>query len=133
MARETQSVKIDRLEKEVELWRGLCEDRNKEIEAMQNKADEGFLNSPTYIQMTKRMRLLEEKAATLENTIKHDRKMNELTKKNKHNERGAGRKSRLSDQEKETIRMYRIQGKTIKELAEIFQCSVGLVHKLITE
>ena len=35
--------------------------------------------------------------------------------------------------EKESIRMYRLQGKTIKEIAEIFSCSVGIIHKLINE
>jgi len=31
------------------------------------------------------------------------------------------------------MRMYRFQGKTIKEIAEIYGCSVGLVHKLVKE
>ena len=48
-----------------------------------------------------------------------------------HNERGAGRKARFSDEQIETIRMYRLQGKTIKEISEMFDCSVGLIHKLI--
>lgn len=50
-----------------------------------------------------------------------------------HNERGAGRKERFSDQEKEMMKMYRIQGKTIKEISEMYSCSVGLVHKIINE
>ena len=50
-----------------------------------------------------------------------------------HNERGAGRKSRFTEQEKESIRMYRLQGKTMKEIAEMFSCSVGIIHKLIHE
>lgn len=50
-----------------------------------------------------------------------------------HNERGAGRKQRLTEEQKETIKMYRVQGKTIKEIAEIFNCSIGLIHKLINE
>ena len=29
--------------------------------------------------------------------------------------------------------MYRFQGKTIKEIAEMFKCSTGLVHKIINE
>lgn len=49
------------------------------------------------------------------------------------NERGAGRKSRFTIQEKETMKLYRIQGKTIKEIAEMYSCSVGLVHKIINE
>lgn len=50
-----------------------------------------------------------------------------------YNERGAGRKARFSSQEKEMMKMYRIQGKTIKELAEMYSCSVGLIHKIINE
>ena len=50
-----------------------------------------------------------------------------------HNERGAGRKSRFTIQERETMKLYRIQGKTIKEIAELYSCSVGLVHKIISE
>ena len=50
-----------------------------------------------------------------------------------NNERGAGRKSRFSDMDKEMMRMYRIQGKTIKEIAEMYSCSVGLVHKIVNE
>lgn len=50
-----------------------------------------------------------------------------------HNERGAGRKSRFSDMDREMMRMYRIQGKTIKEIAEMYSCSVGLVHKIVSE
>ena len=50
-----------------------------------------------------------------------------------HNERGAGRKSRFTVQERETMKLYRIQGKTIKEIAELYSCSVGLVHKIINE
>lgn len=51
----------------------------------------------------------------------------------KHNERGAGRKSRFTQSEIETIKMYRLQGKTIKEIARMFKCSVGLIHKIINE
>ena len=50
-----------------------------------------------------------------------------------HNERGAGRKAKLTNQEKEMIRMYRIQGKTIKEISQMYSCSVGLIHKIINE
>jgi len=44
-----------------------------------------------------------------------------------------GRPSRFNDQEKETIKMYRLQGKSIRQIAEIFDCSAGLVHKIINE
>ena len=44
-----------------------------------------------------------------------------------------GRKQKFTDQDKVLIKMYRLQGKTVRELAEIFDCSVGLIHKLISD
>jgi len=61
------------------------------------------------------------------------RDLQEKSVTKKHNERGAGRKSRFTDQEREMIKMYRIQGQTIKEIAASFNCSAGLIHKLINE
>ena len=86
---------------------------------------------------------LEKEIKILKNEIQKLKDENKLLRSNKgvkgstelkiHNERGAGRKSRFTIQEKETMKLYRIQGKTIKEIAEMYSCSVGLVHKLITE
>ena len=50
-----------------------------------------------------------------------------------HNKRWTERKERFSEQEKEMMKMYRIQGKTIKEISEVYKFSVGLVHKIINE
>ena len=80
------------------------------------------------------------KIEKLEKEIQQLKDENKLLKSTKrpidlkiHNERGAGRKSRFTIQEKETMKLYRIQGKTIKEIAEMYSCSVGLVHKIINE
>ncbi len=54
-------------------------------------------------------------------------------KSEKHNARGAGRKSRFTESDTTMIKMYRIQNKTIKELAEMYDCSTGLIHKIINE
>ncbi|MGL6174411.1 MAG: helix-turn-helix domain-containing protein, partial [Cellulosilyticaceae bacterium] len=48
------------------------------------------------------------------------------------NARGAGRKSLLSDK-KDEIKRLRAEGIKIKELAERYNCSTGLIHKLINE
>ena len=155
MARETQKDKIERLEKEIEQWRELCSKLNKEISSMKEKAEIDFENSPTFIQYTKRIELLEGQNEAYRLSVEHEKKMrkalvdnyepeikrlNEEVQKLKnenrekiHNERGAGRKSRFTEHEKESIRMYRLQGKTIKEIAEMFSCSVGIIHKLIHE
>lgn len=91
------------------------------------------------IQALERGRIIEQQ----EKEIQKLKNENKLLKNNKpgrstenkkaHNERGAGRKEKFSIQEKETMKMYRIQGKTIKEIAELYSCSVGLIHKIINE
>ena len=88
------------------------------------------------IEAVERGRIIEKQ----KNEIQQLKDENKLLKSTKrpidlkiHNERGAGRKSRFTIQEKETMKLYRIQGKTIKEIAEMYSCSVGLVHKLISE
>ena len=155
MARETQKAKIERLEKEIEMWRELCSKMQKELSEFKELADDSYEKSSTYIQQCKRIELLEEQNEAYRLSVEHEKKMrkalvdnyepeierlNEEVQKIKsenkvrtHNERGAGRKSIFTEQEKESIRMYRLQGKTIKELAEMFSCSVGIIHKLIHE
>lgn len=131
MPKETQKQKIERLEKELWEYKILVSKLQKEIYGMQDKAEEDFINSPTFVQFTKKIDHLEEKNTSLENEIKHINKIHKLKNETKHNERGAGRKARFTVQDIETIKMYRLQGKTIKELSEMYCCSVGLIHKLI--
>lgn len=50
-----------------------------------------------------------------------------------HNARGAGRRARFSDEQIMEIKRLRQEGNTIKEIATRFECSVGLIHKLINE
>ncbi|MGL5716062.1 MAG: helix-turn-helix domain-containing protein, partial [Paraclostridium sp.] len=51
----------------------------------------------------------------------------------KHNARGAGRRAKFTDDQVEEIKKLREDGSTIKEIATRFECSVGLIHKLINE
>lgn len=66
-----------------------------------------------------------------------NRKLEEINnlKKNSliHNARGAGRKAKFTDDQVDEIRMLREDGNTIKEIANRYNCSVGLIHKLINE
>lgn len=129
--------------------------KDNEIARLKELADDSYEKSSTYIQQCKKIELLEEQNEAYKLSVEHEKKMkktlvdnyeeeikrlNEEVQKLKneskvriHNERGAGRKSKFTDQEKESIRMYRLQGKTIKELAEMFNCSIGLIHKLINK
>lgn len=49
------------------------------------------------------------------------------------NERGAGRKQKFTDNQVEEIRALRENGNSIREISKKFNCSVGLVHKLINK
>lgn len=155
--KETQKQYTTRIEKELQQakrelkeYKELCNKLNAEILQMQERADKDYANSSEYKQMNKKIEFLETRNKMLEsnnnslngkvqnliNEIKgkdNSPNIQELTFEKQHNERGAGRKTRFTDQEKETVKMYRLQGKTIKELAEMFCCSVGLIHKLINE
>lgn len=79
----------------------------------------------------KQLFIQQQKNKELEKEIEYLVEKNSIIQK--HNDRGAGRKSRFTQSETETIKMYRLQGKTIREIAEMFKCSVGLIHKIINE
>lgn len=139
------------LEKRLNEYRDIINNRNKQIEQLQDIADNSFENSPTYVQMDKEIEYLktvikghEITIKAKDETIKNNRdtiqkllKENEELKSDKvqkiKNERGAGRKERFTIHEKETMKMYRIQGKSIREIADMYSCSVGLIHKIINE
>lgn len=49
------------------------------------------------------------------------------------NERNAGRKHKFSDSEVTSIQMMKLRGMSYRAIAKEFNCSVGLVHKLLNE
>lgn len=51
----------------------------------------------------------------------------------RHNERGAGRKKQFGDAHKLAMRAHRANGMSYREIAKIYGCSAGIVHKLINE
>ena len=54
-------------------------------------------------------------------------------KENKHNKRGAGRKPKFTNAEIQSIKMYRLQGKSYKAISEMFNCSVGTIYNVCME
>ena len=70
----------------------------------------------------------------LDSKIKRVEEINNLKKNSLiHNARGAGRKAKFTDDQVDEIRRLREDGNTIKEIAKRYNCSVGLIHKLINE
>lgn len=155
MVKETQKAKITRLENEVDNSNKVIQKLNNEILKMRDHADKAFDNSTDYSQMKNHIEYLESKIKLIEDSVKHYKKMyehelkkhdkliqqnqefqkliNEKTTKGITNIRGAGRKPVFSEEDKNEIRECRREGKTIKELAKIYSCSVGLIHKIINE
>ena len=137
MAKLTQKQLIEQQSKEIEQLKQIISDKytliqklNIEITKMTDNADNSFHNSSDYMQMQKRINILELKNKSLSDTVQHNLKIHNLKP---HNERGAGRKARFTDMQIIEIKQYRAEGKTIKEIAEMYECSVGLIHKLISE
>ena len=75
MARETQKAKIERLEKEIEMWRELCSKMQKELSEFKELADDSYEKSSTYIQQCKRIELLEEQNEAYRLSVEHEKKM----------------------------------------------------------
>ena len=72
--------------------------------------------------------------AWLYNNTTQNTEINNLNKNSLiHNARGAGRKAKFTDDQVDEIRRLREDGNTIKEIANRYNCSVGLIHKLINE
>lgn len=60
-------------------------------------------------------------------------KENKELKKQLNKKYNAGRKKKLTDMEIESIKMYRIQGISMRELAKMFNCSIGTIHNIVKE
>lgn len=74
----------------------------------------------------------EYKIDMLEKKIAYLEKMNAELKENIKTTSG-GRPQKFNDQDRETMKMYRLQGKSIRYIAKAFECSTGLVHKIVSE
>ena len=73
---------------------------------------------------------LKKKLKIAENTISSLREENLVYKKK--NIRNAGRKEKFTEKEKEKIRERRKGGAKLKDLALEFNCSVGMIHKILS-
>lgn len=152
MAKETQKAKIERLESELTQAHKRIQEQNDYINKMQVLADENFENSPYRKQLEDKIQMLEMKLKTAERAKQHaeklakakDEHLQELQEQIKQlqsetnvqkikNERRAGRKQKFINAEIQAIKLYRLQGKSYRAIAEMFDCSVGLVHKIINE
>ena len=77
---------------------------------------------------------LEARNNRLEQEVNKYKDLDDLKKNSLiHNVRGAGRKAKFTDKQIDEIKKMRAEGTTIKEIAIKYNCSVGLIYKLINE
>lgn len=131
--------KIQNARKNSDKWHTEYFNKDMKYKELDKKYNELKANTDKLKAKNKKLKLKEEVLEEVLKRVKELEKENEELKSScinpmvtkKHNERGAGRKSRFKNKDIETIKTYRLQGKTIKELSEIFDCSVGLIHKIL--
>jgi hypothetical protein len=107
----------------------------KDLESKISDLDFDSRNSESYKDLNKRLTEYHDKYLELKGCdYKVERLENEITElKEKLKAISGGRPQKFTDQDKETMKMYRLQGKSIRYIAKAFECSTGLVHKIVSE
>lgn len=140
--KETQKAKIERLETEnltlkAELA-ALCE----KYDALLANADNMAITSPAYQQLQRDL-LIQSEAAKLyqrkfaacekiryQQAAEMEKLHKLINEQNSKNSRHAGRKPKLTESQIQEILTFRKEGKTIREIAQRFNCSLGLISKI---
>ena len=144
---------ISDLEKRLDEQYKINIELHNKIAEMQEVEDDKFEHSPMYRHMDKEIeqfraiiRLNEINIKSKDDTIKKQSNTSQkLLNENMEfknntnnvqkikNERGAGRKERFTEKEKERVKMLRIQNKSYRAIAKEMNCSVATIHKIINE
>lgn len=81
--------------------------------------------------LVERIILLEEELKLLQTENESLRKDIQNMHQTRHNERGAGRKKTLQDEQIQDVQNDRSKGMTIEQLSVKYGVSTGLIHKVI--
>ena len=140
------ATKIEKLNKEIRALKlrnksikESCQNMEKEIASLKEQQDiASGVNQNTYIRLQKENEklkfensILKHKAERLEQDIKYIKES--YAGEKTHNERGAGRKSKLSSAQIAEIQRQRQHGISYRKLAEMFGCSAGTIYKACSE
>lgn len=140
------ATKIEKLNQEVRALKALnksltesCQAMEKEIASLKEQQNMvSGVNQNAYIQLQKdneklkfENSILKHKAERLEQDIRYIKES--YAGEKTHNERGAGRKSKLSFEQIAEIQSQRQQGIPYRKIAEIYGCSAGTIYKVCSE
>ena len=112
-----------------------CQSMEKEIASLKEQQNiASGINQDTYIQLQRENEklksenfILKHRAERLEQDIKYIKES--YAGEKTHNERGAGRKCKLSSAQVAEIQSQRQQGVSYRKLAEKYGCSAGTIYK----
>ena len=140
------ATKIEKLNQEIRALKALnksltesCNGMEQEIKQLREQQNiASGINQDTYIQLQRENEklksenfILKHKAERLEQNIKYIKES--YTGEKKHNERGAGRKSKLSSTQIAEIQSQRRNGTSYRALAKEYGCSAGTIYKACSE
>lgn len=140
------ATKIGKLNQEVRALKALnksltesCQAMEKEIASLKEQQNMvSGVNQNAYIQLQKdneklkfENSILKHKAERLEQDIKYIKES--YAGEKTHNERGAGRKSKLSSAQVAEIQRQRQQRVSYRKLAEKYGCSAGTIYNVCSE
>lgn len=141
----TKAEIIARLEQELAEQRQRNEQLSQELYSLKNQSDIDFSNSILYKQMQadldkyKTYKALYEDVKKKRNAEKKEYKIlyekyqkliSDTYNLTKHNARGAGRKSKITDTDKELIKLERASGATLQALASKYGYSFGSIQAI---
>lgn len=140
------ATKIEKLNQEIRALKALnksltesCNGMEQEIKQLREQQNiASGINQDTYIQLQReneKLRsenfILKHKSERLEQDIKYIKES--YIGEKKHNERGAGRKSKLSSAQIAEIQSQRRNGTSYRALAKEYGCSAGTIYKVCSE
>lgn len=110
----------------------LVNDLNKENERLEKENEELKIKAIDYWKEKEEYKKENDKLS--KENLKYNKELHRIKMDlYSHNYRGAGRKNKFNKEQVKQIQAAREQGKSIRAIAEEFNCSVGLIHKLINE
>ena len=143
--RETQKAKIERLEAENLTLKAELSALYEKYNALLANADNAAITSPAYQQLQRDLLVQSEAAKLYQRKFSACEKIRyqqaaEIEKfhklideQNTKNPRNAGRKPKLTEGQIQEIKEMRKSGMSVRDIAEVFKCSTGLVCKVSSE
>ena len=135
MAKPTQKELIEelklknmKLEEDCSKLIKACQDMEKRLNIKIDKSEDAFIASPTYLQMKRKICDLESKCDMLNKQLKRKN----ARENQKHNERGAGAKTRFtSPTQLEEINLLYDSGIKMTDIAQHMGCSVATISRAL--